>query len=66
MDEYFIGKVKKYKFKIELDKKFGDIKIFSHSFGDKQTSEGDGLLQLIGFLHKFGVVDNHLRIFEPK
>ena len=28
MDEYFIGKVKKYKFKIELDKKFGDTKIF--------------------------------------
>ena len=66
MDEYFIGKVKKYKFKIELDKKFGDTKIFSHSFGDKQTSEGDGLLQLIGFLHKFGVIDNHLRIIEPK
>ena len=65
MDEYFIDKIKKYKCIFELDKKFGDsIKLFSHSYNDKQTAEGDCYLQLIAFLHKFGIIDNNFRIID--
>ena len=64
IDEFSIGKIKKYKCKIEIDKKFGDIKIFSHSYGDKQSAEADCYLQLISFFHKFGTIDNNLRIID--
>ena len=63
-DEYFVGKIKKYKCKIELEKTFGEIKIFSHSYGDKQSAEADCYLQLIAFFHKYGTVDNNLRIVD--
>ena len=63
-DEFSIGKIKKYKCKIEIDKTFGDIKIFSHSYGDKQSAEADCYLQLISFFHKFGTIDNNLRIID--
>ena len=67
MDEYFIDKIKKYKCIIQLDKKFGDsIKIFSHSYKDKQTAEGDCYLQLIAFLHKFGIIDNNFKIIDSQ
>ena len=62
IDEYFIDKVKKYKCKIELNEMFGGAKIFSHTYGDKQTSEFDCYLQLISFLHKIGIIDNNLKI----
>ena len=64
IDEFSIGKIKKYKCKIEIDKTFGDIKIFSHSYGDKQSAEADCYLQLISFFHKFGTIDNNLRIID--
>ena len=68
MDEYSIDKIKKYKFKIQLDQTFEDMKkdriLFSHSFGDKQSAEGDGYLQLIVFFHKYGIIDNHLKIID--
>ena len=68
MDEYFIDKIKKYKFKIQLDKTFEDMKkdriIFSHSYGDKQSAEGDCYLQLIAFFHKYGIIDNNLKIID--
>ena len=64
VDEFFVGKIKKYKCKIELDKIFGEIKIFSHSYGDKQSAEADCYLQLISFFHKFGTIDNNLRIVD--
>ena len=66
MDEYFVDKIKKFKYKIQLDKKFGTINIFSHSYGDKQSAEGDCYLQLIGFLHKYGIIDNNLKMIESK
>lgn len=62
IDEYFIDKIKKYKCKIELNEMFGGTKIFSHTYGDKQTSEFDCYLQLISFLHKIGIIDNNLKI----
>lgn len=62
IDEYFIDKVKKYKCKIELNEMFGSVKIFSHTYGDKQASEFDCYLQLISFLHKIGIIDNNLKI----
>jgi len=62
IDEYFIDKAKKYKCKIELNEMFGGAKIFSHTYGDKQTSEFDCYLQLISFLHKIGIIDNNLKI----
>ena len=68
MDEYSIDKIKKYKFKIQLDPKFEDMKkdriLFSRSFGDKQSAEGDCYLQLIAFFHKYGIIDNHLKIID--
>ena len=64
VDEFFVNKIKKYKCKIELDKTFGEIKIFSHSYGDKQSAEADCYLQLISFFHKYGTIDNNLRIID--
>ena len=66
LDEYLVGKIKKYKCKIELDKTFGNTKIFSQSYGDKQSAEGDCLLQLISFLHKYGMIDNNFRILDSQ
>ena len=64
MDEIVIGKIKKYKCKIELDKIFGETKIFSQICGDKQTAEGECFLQLIIFLHKYGLIDNNFKIID--
>ena len=64
IDEIYIDKIKKYKCKIELNEKFGGTKIFSHIFGDKQTSEAECYLLLISFLHKNGIIDNNLKIFD--
>ena len=64
VDEFCVNKIKKYKCKIELDKTFGEIKIFSHSYGDKQSAEADCYLQLISFFHKYGTIDNNLRIID--
>ena len=64
IDDILIGKLKKYKCKIVLDHQFGDIKIFSKTYSDKQTAEGDCYLQLISFLHKYGVINNNFRIIE--
>ena len=64
IDEIFIDKIKKYKCKIELCEMFNNQKIFSHTYGDKQTSECDCILQLICFLHKVGMVDNNLKIID--
>ena len=35
VDEFCVNKIKKYKCKIELDKTFGEIKIFSHSYANR-------------------------------
>ena len=64
IDEIYFNKVKKYKCKIELNEMFNNEKIFSHTCGDKQTSECDCFLQLICFLHKIGIIDNNLKIIE--
>jgi ERCC4-related helicase len=64
VDEIIIDKVKKYKCKIELNEMFNELKIFSHTFGDKQAAEGDCYLQLISFLHKKGIIDNNLKISD--
>ena len=64
IDEIYIDKIKKYKCKIELNEMFGGAKIFSHLFGDKQTSEAECILQLISFLHKKRILDNNLKIIE--
>ena len=64
IDEIYIDKIKKYKCKFELNQMFGGTKIFSHIFGDKQTSEAECYLLLISFLHKNGIIDNNLKIID--